>query len=97
MKYTITHLNDTTIICFQTGALVIVDENLEQWVASPLPHSYPWIKFINPPSHPELLELFIRPDGTQKWYNAGLLHRKDGPAFIRINGEKEWWISGLRQ
>ena len=30
------------------------------------------------------------------YYKDGFLHREDGPAEERINGDKEWWINGKR-
>ena len=27
---------------------------------------------------------------------GGFLHREDGPALVRKDGKKEWWISGRR-
>lgn len=40
------------------------------------------------------------PNGDIKYYkNDGLkmiLHRDDGPAVIRKNGEKEYWINGIK-
>jgi hypothetical protein len=33
--------------------------------------------------------------GERKWYNEkGLLHREDGPAYERVNGDKSWYIDG---
>jgi len=34
-------------------------------------------------------------DGSKEWYNAKRqLHREDGPAVIRSNGDKAWYING---
>lgn len=30
------------------------------------------------------------------WYRHGLLHREDGPAIIYPNGDREFWIDGMR-
>ena len=39
----------------------------------------------------------INSNGTIKYYNKkGQLHREDGPAFERANGEKHWYQNGLR-
>ena len=32
--------------------------------------------------------------GTRYWYNAGLLHRLDGPAVEFTDGSAEWWLNG---
>lgn len=33
--------------------------------------------------------------GTRSYYNAaGLLHREDGPAIVRVDGTVEWWFNG---
>ena len=31
-----------------------------------------------------------------KTNSGGFLHCEDGPALIRGNGAKEWWINGMR-
>ena len=31
-----------------------------------------------------------------KWYQDGKLHREDGPAVERANGDKEWYLNGKR-
>lgn len=36
----------------------------------------------------------IRVNGTQEWYQNGLLHRDYLPAAIRANGNYEWWCHG---
>ena len=33
-------------------------------------------------------------DGTEFWYENGLLHREDGPAVIYSNGHKFWYKNG---
>jgi len=38
--------------------------------------------------HRELDEIYTN--------SGGFLHRTDGPALIRRNGTREWWISGWR-
>ena len=30
------------------------------------------------------------------WYQNGLLHREDGPAIIFEDGDKRWYINGVR-
>lgn len=36
------------------------------------------------------------PDGSTRWYRNGLLHRDDGPAWIRPDGTCEWYRDGHR-
>lgn len=37
----------------------------------------------------------IHPNGDNYWYNEkGQIHREDGPAVHRFNGDKEWWVNG---
>ena len=31
---------------------------------------------------------------SETWYLNGKLHREDGPAVERSNGDKEWWLNG---
>jgi hypothetical protein len=31
------------------------------------------------------------------WYKEDMLHREDGPAIIRTNGEHEFWVDGVKQ
>ena len=38
----------------------------------------------------------IDEDGTQRWYQNGLLHRLDGPAVIRQDGTQRWYLNGQR-
>jgi hypothetical protein len=33
-------------------------------------------------------------NGTIEYLKNGIYHREDGPAFIRSDGEKEYWIHG---
>jgi len=33
-------------------------------------------------------------NGNQEWHKNGLLHREDGPARIRNDGYKSWWLDG---
>jgi hypothetical protein len=40
--------------------------------------------------------LFIRKDGTKRYYLNGKSHRLDGPAIKNSNSDKEWWIYGRR-
>ena len=43
-------------------------------------------------SNPEIDE-----DGTKQWYNDyDQLHRLDGPAVEYVNGEKYWFVNGLK-
>ena len=37
----------------------------------------------------------IRADGSLEWYKNGLLHRTTGPAIIRPNNKREYWINGV--
>jgi hypothetical protein len=42
----------------------------------------------------------IDEEGNQFWYSevegeTDLLHRTDGPAVELVNGDKEWWVSGM--
>jgi len=32
--------------------------------------------------------------GSKEWYKNGIWHREDGPAYIRKDGYKEWWLDG---
>jgi hypothetical protein len=34
-------------------------------------------------------------DGAECWYFDGLLHREDGPAFIRSDGSEIWYREGV--
>lgn len=34
--------------------------------------------------------------GARIWRNGNQVHRVDGPAIIRKNGNQEWWINGVR-
>ena len=34
--------------------------------------------------------------GTYAYYEAGALHRTDGPAVKRRDGAEEWWLNGQR-
>jgi hypothetical protein len=36
----------------------------------------------------------ILPNGSQEWYQEGLLHRLDGPAVIRPSGYQAWHLDG---
>lgn len=38
-----------------------------------------------------------RANGDMEWRHRGVLHRANGPAVLRNNGTKEWWIAGLLQ
>jgi len=47
--------------------------------------------------HRNDLPAIIKTNGTQEYYQSGLLHRSnDLPAIVRANGSKEWWINGRR-
>lgn len=35
-------------------------------------------------------------DGTQWWYQNGLVHREDGPAVTFPDGTEEWWQNNKR-
>ena len=45
-------------------------------------------------SQVEKSEHKIHPDGTEKWYIGGELHRVDGPAVILPNGAGQWHVNG---
>ena len=93
MKYTLTYLEDTTIICFEDN-VVTVDQNLKFWEAELLKFE-PWIRFQNKCNSG--IQLFVNRHGCQKWYEGAHLHRDDGPAVIfQKSGVKEWWIHGIR-
>jgi hypothetical protein len=47
-------------------------------------------------SKAEGVEVRTETDGTRLWYRHGLLHREDGPAVERPNGQKEYWLGGYR-
>jgi hypothetical protein len=34
------------------------------------------------------------PDGTKEWWTSDVLHRREGPAVIRANGDKYWYLHG---
>jgi cold shock CspA family protein len=36
------------------------------------------------------------PDGSKGWFVNGQAHREDGPAIIRMNGDKVWFLSGKK-
>ena len=36
-------------------------------------------------------------NGDKKWYLNGLLHREDGPAIEKANGEKSWWRCNIKR
>lgn len=38
----------------------------------------------------------VHRDGTKFWYEGGVLHRLDGPAYIRPDGHKEWRKNGRK-
>jgi hypothetical protein len=40
--------------------------------------------------------LFIKIDGTKRYYLNGQLHCSNGPAIEYVNGIKEWWVHGER-
>lgn len=40
--------------------------------------------------------LSVLADGTKEWRLHGELHREDGPARIRLNGDTEYWRHGKR-
>ncbi len=33
---------------------------------------------------------------SQHWYRNGKLHREDGPAITYADGQKEWWLNGIK-
>ena len=41
---------------------------------------------------------YIYPSGVKYWFNNGILHRGNNkPAVIHLNGEKEYWVKGIKQ
>ena len=40
------------------------------------------------------VRFYISPTKFVSWYQNGLLHRLDGPAFELANGDKEWYQNG---
>lgn len=38
--------------------------------------------------------LNIYQDGTQLWVKNGILHNENGPAVIRANGDRGWYLNG---
>jgi hypothetical protein len=40
--------------------------------------------------------LIVDNEGTKHWYLNGKYHREDGPAIEYANGDKEYWILGIR-
>lgn len=54
------------------------------------------IGFVIMLSPPES-NVIINKRGDKSWLNQqGLLHREDGPAYIREDGTQEWFINGPR-
>ena len=51
-----------------------------------------WIKI--PKNFTGVAEHLI--SGINYWFKEGNLHRDNGPAIEYINGNKEWWVEGLR-
>ena len=45
-------------------------------------------------SRVEVVEVIIDPDGTQRWFLDGRLHREDGPAITHPDGAQEFWENG---
>ena len=41
-----------------------------------------------------MLEIIVDRFGAKKWHFAGVLHREDGPAIEKVNGDKYWWFNG---
>ena len=41
-----------------------------------------------------MLEIIVNGYGDKYWFLNGELHRVDGPAIERANGNKEWWLKG---
>ena len=33
-------------------------------------------------------------NGNKSWFKNDKFHREDGPAFIRTDGYKSWWLDG---
>jgi hypothetical protein len=41
------------------------------------------------------LPAFIGVNGDQEWYRNDVRHRDDGPAVIRADGLKRWYVDGV--
>ena len=40
-----------------------------------------------------MIDCTINTTGIKCWWKQGQLHRLDGPARIRINGQNEYWVN----
>ena len=41
------------------------------------------------------LTIEINSIGTKRWIKNGRKHRTDGPAIVKTNGSKRWFIAGI--
>ena len=44
----------------------------------------------------KVIVCYIENDDSTKWYQNDMLHKCDGPAVIRKDGSKEWWLVGIQ-
>ncbi len=88
MKYTITYLDDATIIVFKGGRTFIIDEDFAECEVS---ESTSWLKLKH-----KTIECCISSYGSMFWYQNGLLHRDEGPAIVYVSGPKHWYQHGKR-
>ena len=45
----------------------------------------------------DMTEIILKSTGDKEWRLKGRLHREDGPAIERANGQNEWWVNGELQ
>ena len=88
MKYSITYIDNTTIVVFSDNKTVIIDENLKGWKASSLPER---VVFT---TDAETRRCTVWSDGGKFWYQHGEFHRDGGPAVINCDGEEFWYHHG---
>ena len=107
MNYTITYLDDSTIVIFDHGRVVIIDENLEGWKVRKAQWGFrldfsrktrscrvfPRAIFWHQDGelHRDGAPAVIYADGANEWLHHGKRHRDDGPAIIYADGTKEWY------
>ena len=110
MKHSITYLDNSTIICWEDGRIVIVEENLE---VCTMESSRSWVTFsafsgrsisacadgtVERRQHNKLHcddgPALVWPNGRKDWYHRGLHHRVGGPAIIYANGGMLWYQNG---
>ena len=89
MKYSLTYLDNTTIIVSSSGQVIILGENLKGWKK--------WASStfaLTLRSEKNNREINIQKNGTQIWWQNDKLHRGGGPAIARLDGTEEWWVDG---